>query len=182
MNSASLNAKCVAALIGGLIVVIFPLSSSFAVEETIHKVIAPSGKRSAPIEIAYTAPESASIGESVGVVVTSTTLADVTDLGLSLTAGEGLSLSTGSFERSYGAQSRGAAFSETLTVTPSTNGLLYLNVFAYASSNGRKLVNASAVPISVGAFPEKMLKRSGASELDASGRSIIIMPAEEGNN
>ena len=182
MNTASPEAKYAAALIGVLMALISPSTSSLAVEKTVHKVIAPSGKRSAPIEIAYTVPESASIGASVSVLVTITALADVTDLGLSLTAGEGLSLSGGSFEKSYGAQSRGAVFSETVTVTPNNNGLWYLNVFASAAVNGHKMVDASAVPISVGPSAEKMLKRSGTTARDASGQSIVIMPADEGDH
>lgn len=182
MNTASLKAKYSAALIGGFMVLICPCTSSLAAEKTVHQVIAPSGKRSAPVEIAYTVPESASIGASVSVLVTVTALADVTDLGLSLTPGEGLSLSGGTFEKSYGAQSRGAVISETVTVTPNTNGLLYLNVFASAVVNGHKMVDASAVPISVGPSTEKMQNRSGATARDASGQNIVIMPADEGKH
>jgi len=182
MNTASLKAKYSAALIGGFMVLISPCTSSFAVEKTVHKEMSRADKPAAPVEIAYTVPESSSIGASVGVIVTITALVDVTDLGLSLTSGEGLSLSAGSFEKSYGAQNRGAVFSETVTVTPNTNGILYLNVFASATFHGKKMVNASAVPISVGSTPEKMLKKSGATARDASGKNIVIMPADEGKH
>lgn len=179
MIMANIGTRYCAVLVGVLLTVVSPASGATTVDKTIHNVSKASGKPMAPIEVAYTVPESAAIGASVSVVVTIRPLSDVTDLNLQITAGEGLSLSAGDFVRHYGAQTRDTVLSETVTAVPNTQGILYLNVFASGAFKGKTMSSASAVPISVGLSPERMLKKSGKTEHDASGRPIIVMPAEE---
>ena len=100
-------------------------------------------------------------------------------LTLKLTAGEGLSMTTGEFIKNYGDQLRKAVISETVAVTPSTDGVLYLNIFLSGTFNGKQMTRAGAVPIKVGSATQKMLKKSGQAATDSKGQKIIIMPAEE---
>ena len=179
MNTANIKTGYCALLVGTLLALISPVASATSANKTIHKMTKTSGKPTAPIEVAYTVPESAAIGASVSVVVTIRPLSDVTDLNLKITAGEGLSLSAGDFVRNYGMRARDAVLSETVTAVPNAQGILYLNVFASGAFKGKTMSSASAVPISVGISPERMLKKSGRTEHDASGRPIIVMPAEE---
>lgn len=179
MNTASTKKGYCALMFGALLTVISPVASATTANKTIHNVMKANGKPTAPIEVAYTVPKSAAIGASVSVVVTIRPLSDVTDLNLKITAGEGLSLSTGDFVRNYGAQKRDAVLSETITAVVNAQGILYLNVFTSGAVEGKTMSSASAVPISVGDSPKRMLKKSGRTEHDASGRPIIVMPAEE---
>ena len=179
MNTINRKVKYCAALIGGLVVLMSTCVNSYAAVKTVHKVMKVSGKPTAPIEISYTAPASAAIGTSVNVVVTIKALSDVSDLGLKVTANEGLSLNAGELVKNYGAQRRDAIFSETVAATPSAEGILYLNVFASGSFQGKTMIRVGAVPISVGTSPEKKLKKSGTIEKDSTGQSVIVMPADE---
>lgn len=180
MQIENLKVKYFAVLIGSLMVLMTPYASSCAAGRHPQKEMKVSGKPTAPIDISYSVPDSATIGASVSVVVTITVLSDVTDLRLNITAGEGLSLSGGELVKIYGEQNRDAVLSETITATPNARGILYLNVFTSGLFQGKSMAHASAVPISVGTSPEKMLKKAGAVERDSTGRNIVILPAQEG--
>lgn len=180
MNTIGVRVKFCAALIGCAMVLMAPSASSYAVEKTFRQEMKAHGKTTAPIDVSYTVPESLAIGANVNVVVTITALDDVADLGIRITAGDGLTLNAGELVKNYGAQNRGAVFSETITAMPKVGGILYLNVFVGGSFHGKNMVRASAVPLSVGGAPEKMMKKSGAVERDSSGRNIVILPADGG--
>lgn len=167
-----------------LLAVIFILLSGqniFAADavRVLHKELPLSGKPSAPISISYSVPANVATGDNVQVTVTIKALSDVNDFNLKLTAGEGLEMSSGEYLKSYGSQVRNSAFTETVTVIPNTEGILYLNVFATGTFNGKKMTNAGAVPIKTGNATRKMLKKSGQATTDTRGQKIIIMPAEE---
>ena len=85
----------------------------------------------------------------------------------------------GEFVKTYGDRGRHTAVTETATVIPRTDGIVYLNVFASGTFNGKKMTSAGAVPINTGTTVRKMLKKSGTGTTDSRGRKLIIMPAEE---
>lgn len=145
----------------------------------LHKELSNSGKPTAPISISYTVPAKVAIGDNVEVTVTIKALSDVNDFSLKLIAGEGLEMPSGEYLKSYGNQPRNSSFSETVTVSPNTEGILYLNVFATGTFNGKKMTHAGAVPINTGTATQKMLKKSGKVTTDSKGQKIIIMPVEE---
>ena len=180
MHIEGLKVKYCAVLLGCFMALMAPCASSFAAEKSFHKAVKVSGKPTAPIDISYAVPESVAIGASVNVVVTISVRSDVTDLGVKITAGEGLSLSGGLLVKSYGTQNSDAVLSETITVTPNARGILYLNVFTSGVFQGKSMIHASAIPVSVGTSPERMLKKSGTVQRDSSGRNIVILPAQEG--
>lgn len=140
-----------------------------------------SGKPTAPISISYAVPEKADVGESITVTVEFKTLSDANRLKLKLTAGKGLDLTSGEYEIDYGNQSMNSAFSETVTVVPQTEGILYLNVFVTGTFHGNTMVRTGAVPINAGRNVRQMLKKPSQVTTDSEGQKIIIMPAEEEN-
>lgn len=145
----------------------------------LHKELPRSGKPTAPISISYSVLANVAIGDNVQVTVTIKALSDVNDFNLKLTTGEGLEMPSGEYLKNYGNQVRNSAFSETVTVIPNTEGILYLNVFATGTFNGKKMTNAGAVPIKTGTATRKMLKKLGQATTDSKGQKIIIMPAVE---
>lgn len=138
-----------------------------------------SGKPTPPISISYTIPSKAAVGENVRVTVDFKTLSDVDGLKLEFTAGEGLELLSGRNEIEYGNYPKDSAFSETVTVVPRTEGILYLNVFVTGTFGGNTMVRTGAVPINVGEDERQMLKKPGPVTTESEGQKIIIMPAEE---
>lgn len=147
--------------------------------KVISSEVSQSGKPTAPISISYTVPEKATVGENVTVKVEFRTLSDADGLKIELTAGEGLKLASGRYKVDYGIQPRNSTFSETLTVVPQTEGILYLNVFVTGIFGGNTMVRTSAVPVNVGTNMHKMLKKPGKVTTDSKGQKIIILPAEE---
>jgi len=139
------------------------------------------GKPTAPITVLYTVPAKTVIGESAEVILEFRTLVDVDGLRLKLTAGEGLSITPKKFEVDYGNQPANSSFSETVTVIPESEGMLYMNVFIYGTFHGKRMVRTGAVPIMVGSDKRRMLKKPDKVTTDSEGHKIIIMPAEEKN-
>jgi hypothetical protein len=180
MNRTNINKKYI------ILLVVFTLLSwqnTYADDpgRIIHKKISHSGKPTAPISISYAVPAKVSIGDNVQVTVTIKTLSDVNDFNLKLTTNEGLEMPSGEYLINYGNQEHNSAFTETVTVIPNTEGILYLNVFATGTFNGKKMTNAGVIPINTGTNTRKMLKKSGQAATDSRGQNIIIMPAEESN-
>jgi hypothetical protein len=145
----------------------------------LHKELPRSGKTTAPISISYSVPAHVAVGDAVQVTVTIKALSDVADFNVKLNAGDGLEMSSGEYLKNYGNQVRNSEFSETVTVIPNTEGILYLNVFATGTFNGKKMTSAGAVPVNTGTAPRKMLKKSGHTTTDSKGQKLIIMPVEE---
>lgn len=158
-------------------------SGGIACSETSSKIISKelplSGKPTAPISISYTVPAKAAIGENVTVTVKFKTLSNAGGLKLKLSAGKGLELTSGKYEVDYGSQPMNSTFSETVTVVPQTEGILYLNVFVTGTFGGNAMVRTGAVPINVGSARRKMLKKPGQVTTGPKGQKIIIMPAQE---
>lgn len=158
-------------------------SGGIACSETSNKIISKellqSGKPTAPISISYIVPAKANVGENITVTVEFKTLSDASGLKLKLSAGKGLELTSGKYEVDYGNQPVNSTFSETVTVVPQTEGILYLNVFITGTFNGNTMVRTGAVPINVGSDLRKMLKKPGQVTTDSKGQKIIIMPAQE---
>jgi hypothetical protein len=150
--------------------------------QIIKKELPRSGKATAPISVSYSVPANVAIGDNVHITVTVKALSDVDNLSLKLIAGENLQMPSGELLKTYGNQLRNSAFSETVTVIPNTEGILYLNVFATGIFNGKKMTSAGAVPINTGTGTRKMLKKSGQIKTDSRGQKVIVMPAEEVKN
>lgn len=147
--------------------------------KVISSEVLQSGKQTAPISISYTIPEKSNVDEKVTVSVEFRTLSDADGLKIEITAGEGLKLVTGTYKVDYGTKPRNSTFSETLTVVPQTEGILYLNVFVTGVFGGNTMVRTGAIPIKVGADMKKMLKKPGEVTTDSKGQKIIILPAGE---
>ena len=147
--------------------------------ELITKEIPPSGKPVAPVTISYTVPEKAGVGESITVTVSFKLLSDAEKVTLKLTPDKGMEITSGKTDVDYGEQLANSAFSESVTIVPHTEGVLYLNVFVTGTFGGRKMVRTGAVPVYVGTDIRKMMKNSGKTVTDSTGKKIIIMPAEE---
>ena len=179
MNCADRKRKYIALLAVVLMLLAWQTAYSANAVRIIHQELSRSGKSRAPISISYAVPAKAAIGDAVQVTVTMKVLSDATDFDLKLTAGEGLEMPSGAFMKSYGDQPRNASMSETVTVVPNTDGIVYLNVFATGTFKGRKMTTAGAVPVNTGTAARKMLKKSGQATTDSNGQKIIIMPAEE---
>ncbi len=179
MESIYIKWKRVVLIMLSLMLFSWQISYSAGAIHVIKKELPRSGKTSAPISVSYSVPATNAINDKVKVIITVKPLSDVGGLTLKLTAGEGLAMPTEEFNKNYGDQLRNAVFSETVTVTPSTDGILYLNVFVSGTFNGKQMTRSGAVPIKVGAATQKMLKKSGQAATDSKGQKIIIMPAEE---
>jgi len=147
--------------------------------ELITKEIPLSGKPVAPVSISYTVPEKADVGESITVTVSFKLLSDAEKVTLKLTPDKGMEITSGKTEVDYGDQLANSAFSESVTIVPHTEGVLYLNVFVTGTFGGRKMARTGAVPVYVGTDIRKMMKNSGKTVTDSTGKKIIIMPAEE---
>lgn len=138
------------------------------------------GKSTIPVIISYTVPETNQAGTYINVTINLKTLVDVNNFTLEIIADEGLALSpAGAYTVDYGDCLKNKTFSETVTVVPSAQGRLYLNVFISGVFNGKKMVDTLSVPINVGSVMQKTMKMSGQAAQDAKGKKIIIMPAEE---
>ena len=158
-------------------------SCSKTSNQTISGKVPEPSKPSAPVSISYTVPAKAAVDESVEVTIKFNTRSDVEELTLTLTGGNGLELVPAEYEIDYGTQPLNSTFSETVTVVPRSEGVLYLNIFVAGTFNGNRMVRTGAVPVKVGSGDiGKMLKKSGQVTSDAEGRKIIIMPARESQN
>ena len=171
-------------LLIGFAWIIFLFSALSACSETTTKKytsgdLGQAGKMTAPITISYIVPEKAAVRESVSVLVKFQTHSDADDLKLELTTGEGLVFTSGNRNVSYGSQPANSTFSETVTVVPNTDGILYINVFVTGTFDGRTMVRTGAVPIKAGSDVRKMLKTPGQVSTDAQGEKEIQMRAEE---
>ena len=181
MNKFDLGALHVSVLIGCLLFSWTGCSKTTG--QTTRGEVPESNKPSAPISISYTVPAKASVGEAVEVTIEFSTRSYAEELTLTLTGGNGLELVPEEFEINYGSQPLNSAFSETISVTPLSEGILYLNVFVAGTFNGNRMVRTGAVPIEVGdGNNSKMLKSPGRITYDAEGRKIIQMPAQESQN
>lgn len=137
------------------------------------------GKPTAPVSISYTVPGMADVGQSVTVTVNFKILSDADNVNLKLTTDKGLEFTSGETEVDYGNQPANSTFSETVTVVPRTDGILYLNVFVTGTFGGKTMVRTGAVPVNAGTNIRNMMKKSGEITTDSTGKKIIIMPAEE---
>ncbi|MCF6217626.1 MAG: hypothetical protein L3J62_04155 [Gammaproteobacteria bacterium] len=138
-----------------------------------------SHKISAPIAIAYSVPKKVSLGEDLLVTVTLTASADVENLTLTVSAGEGLTLPSGRYAVNFGSQQSGSRVTEEIFISPSHEGRLYLNLLVSGSFSGREMARAGAVPVQVGEGVSQMLKTTGAVAVDSDGKLLTISPAQE---
>ncbi len=142
-----------------------------------------SHKVSAPVSIAYTTPKKMALGDSALITITVTTNANVDDLTLIATGGEGLLLPDGSANNSYevhfGPLVNNSSRMQEVLISPDVEGLLYLNLLVTGEFSGRKMGRAGAVPVTVGDDARKMLKATGKQKVDSSGQVLLISPAEE---
>ena len=117
-------------------------------------------------------------GDIVSVEITVGSRAAASNLLLSFSAGESLSLASPAFVY-LGTCKAGDAFTETVSVISAENGLKYLNVFVSGMFGERNMSRSAAVPVPCGSNPQPTLKKTGTPATDFQGRKIIIMPAEE---
>ncbi len=138
-----------------------------------------SHKVAAPVSISYTTPKKVALGENALVTITLKADADVDDLTLSVTAGEGLILPNGNYKVNFGSLTNNSTLTEDVLISSSAEGLLFLNLLVSGSFSGREMARAGAVPVQVGDDVRKMLKTSGALDVDSKGRVLTVSPAEE---
>ncbi|MCZ6688227.1 MAG: hypothetical protein O7H41_01285 [Planctomycetota bacterium] len=133
-----------------------------------------SGKPTAPFNISYTIPDQADVGKAIDAVVSFKVLQNVENLKMKLTEGKGLQIVSQKTTFDYGAEVAGASFSETVSVRPGEEGILYLNVFVSGDFRGRSMTRTGAVPIKTG--DEVKLETPGRIVKDSEGRPLIEMP------
>ena len=177
MNIYRFKGPCITLVVSLIFLWLIACSDKSA--KVISSEVSQSGKPTAPISISYTVPEKTTVGENVTVIVEFRTLSDAEGLRIEFTAGEGLKLTSGRYKVDYGIRPGNSTFSETVTVVPQTEGILYLNVFVTGIFGGNTMVRTGAVPVNVGATTHKMLKKPGNVTTDSKGQKIIILPAEE---
>ncbi len=152
---------------------------------SVHNKVTPteskiSGKPTAPVTISYTVPAKIAAGESINITVQVNILSDAEALKLRLIAGEGLDMTPKDREVNYSALPMNSTISESVTVTPQAEGILYLHVFVSGVFNGRTMARSGAVPVNAGqGTGRKMLRDAGQVTTDSKGQNIIIMPLEE---
>jgi len=177
MNIYRFKGPCITLVVSLIFLWLIACSDKSA--KVISSEVSQSGKPTAPISISYTVPEKTTVGENVTVIVEFRTLSDAEGLRIEFTAGEGLKLTSGRYKVDYGIRPGNSTFSETVTVVPQTEGILYLNVFVTGIFGGNTMVRTGAVPVNVGATTHKMLKKPGNVTTDSKGQKIMILPAEE---
>ncbi|MCZ6688229.1 MAG: hypothetical protein O7H41_01295 [Planctomycetota bacterium] len=133
-----------------------------------------SGKPTAPVNITYTVPDKADVGKAIDAVVSFKVLQAVENLKLTLTEGKGLRIVSERTTFDYGARAAGASFSETISVRPEEEGILYLNVFVTGGYRGKVMTRTGAVPIKTG--NKGTLDAPGRLTRDSEGRRLIEMP------
>lgn len=104
---------------------------------------------------------------------------DADDVKVRFSVDEGLILNTSPNEISFGAAPAGSEHGFSVQITPTANGLYYLDVFASMLIDGKYQSRAFAVPVSVGEYdPAKQHKPMGVMS-EEHGEKMIIMPAVE---
>ncbi len=138
-----------------------------------------SHKISAPVAIAYSVPKKVALGEDLRVTVTLTANANVENLTLTVSAGEGVVLPGGRYDVNFGAQQSGNTVTEEILISSSREGRLYLNLLVSGSFSGREMARAGAVPVQVGDGVSQMLKTTGTPAVDSDGKRLTVSPAQE---
>ena len=139
-----------------------------------------AGRPQAPIGIARGTTPTVGVGEEGEIEISFTVHSDVESLQLEVTRGKGLALvsSEGIFE--YGTQPGGSSFTETVTIRPEREGILYLNVFVSGVFAGRRMARAGAAPVLTGPGAERRaLAAPGTIRRKADGTRIIERPIDE---
>ena len=140
-----------------------------------------AAKTTSPISITFTAPEKNDVGKDISISITINTPSGTKDLSLKVTPEKGLSLKTPSDGVVvYGDKPEGGSVTETVVVTATMEGRLYLDVFATGTVNGKKSTGIISIPLNVGEGEQKpLLLKQGRDVTDSEGNRLTILPAEE---
>ena len=95
-------------------------------------------------------------------------------------AGSGLQVKDADSEISFGPAAAATEHRFQVTLTPTTNGLHYLNVYAAMRIDGQYQARSFAIPVSVGEYDaSQQNKPMGVVNEDADGKRVITLPAQE---
>ncbi len=161
---------------------VLPLGLSGCAEKSVSYLngeVPASHKISAPVAIAYSVPKKVALGEDLLVTVTLTANADVENLTLTVSAGEGLTLPGGRYDVNFGSQQSGHTVTEEILISSNREGRLYLNLLVSGLFSGREMARAGAVPVQVGESVSQALKTTGAVAVDSDGKRLMVSPAQE---
>jgi len=140
-----------------------------------------AAKTTSPISVTFTAPEKNDVGRDISISITINAPSGTNDLSLKVTPETGLALKTPSDGIvGFGDKPEGGSVTETVIVTASMEGRLYLNVFATGTVNGKKSTNIVSIPLNVGEGKQQpLMLKQGRDVTDSEGNRLTILPAEE---
>ncbi|QGX40142.1 hypothetical protein [Permianibacter aggregans] len=136
-------------------------------------------KPGAAAELSYSWLQKPGVGSPGKLELTVISRSPDATLDIELNTDSGLQLAGGSKQASYHWQKgHGGPMVQTLDVTPSSEGLHYLNVIIHSTIEGETRARAFAIPVQVGAVSEKAMQHPYLVE-QQDGSKIIELPAEE---
>jgi len=140
-----------------------------------------AAKTTSPISITFNAPDKNDAGKDISISITINVPSGTKELSLKVTPETGLEVKTPSDGIAvYGDKPEGGTVTETVVVTASMEGRLYLDAFASGVVNGKKSTNIVSIPLNVGEGKQKpMMLKQGRDVTDSEGNKLTILPAEE---
>lgn len=146
-----------------------------------EKVVASAGyqKPGAGAEVSYRWLQKPGVGSPGQLELTVTSRSADAELDIELKTDSALQLAGGNKQARFQWHKSGdAPMLQKLDVTPSTEGLHYLNVIIHSTVNGETRGRAYAIPVQVGAVSEKAMQHPYLVE-QQDGSKIIELPAEQ---
>ncbi|MFA6034609.1 MAG: hypothetical protein WC889_17050 [Myxococcota bacterium] len=141
-----------------------------------------AAKTASPISVTYSAPDKISVGKEIQISIVIKAPSGTKQLSLKLSPEEGLAIKTpAGGVVNFGDQPDGASLTQTVTVTASKEGRLFLNVLASGVVSGKETSDAISVPLDIGDVKQPVMKQ-GKEVTDSAGRKLSVMPAGEPKN
>jgi hypothetical protein len=158
-------------------------SSTGVPERPVESPLAPRGpsespgKPLPPIEFGYRILGTPALGQPLEIEISSRVQSALAGLNVALSGGERLQVPVEMARMRLANAAGGERVTETIRVTPLTEGTLYLNVLLQAEIDGRLQSRAVTIPIRVGG--PAVVAPAGTLSTDANGEPIISLPASE---
>jgi hypothetical protein len=146
------------------------------------------GKPGAPVEMKFDILERPEPGKTVPIVIEVTPIgADIATLDVSVQATDGIEVLDGAQMPQLQKPADGATARHTVNVRPQRDGVFYVSIVALVEQPSGSIARSFSIPIIVGggaaasaAVSGKAAAGGGAAlKSDASGNSVVSMPAQE---
>lgn len=135
------------------------------------------GKPQAPVDISHAIDGEPRAGETLSIDVMFSPRVDVQHLQVSFSAKPEVGLLDNHADIDFAARGAGEVVTQRLSITPSANGLHYVNVIARVATGDSERARSYAIPVQVGSVAA--LSEPTHLKIDGSGQKIIVLPAEE---